>query len=121
MQRKKQKRINMQDYRLSEYIIDHTELHFDLDEDRTIVKSKLDIRKNPKAKSSTNTIVLDGERLELDSIFLNGKELNASQYKVTKSSLQIEGVPKHFTLQIQNHLSPNANISLEGLYITKGI
>lgn len=121
MQRKKDKSIYLQDYKPSDYLIDKTELRFELNTTNTIVKSELNIRRNPDAKNPSDHLVLQGDNLKLDSIELNNKKLNPSQYKVTSSTLTINDVPDAFKLKINTHLNPKANKSLDGLYITNGV
>jgi len=119
MQRKRDKRIYLSNYKMSNYIIDSTVLRFDLDEKNTTIKSEMTIRKNPDAKKTQNELMLNGIQLNLDSIKINEKELNSSDYTVTSSTLTIKDAPKSFKLTIKNHLNPKKNKSLEGLYITK--
>lgn len=121
MHRKNESDIRLSNYKPSAYLIDKTEFNFDLDEKDTVVTSTLNIRKNPDVKDSVNTLILDGEKIKPTSVAINGEELDPTQYKVTKSTLTINNVPKTFKLQIQNHLYPKANKTLDGLYATNGV
>ena len=47
------KAIELRDYQVPPYLIETTELHVDLDEDITSVKTTLKIRKNPASTEST--------------------------------------------------------------------
>ena len=113
--------IHLKDYKPSAYLIDKTELRFELDEKDTVVKSTLNIRKNPEVKENSSALILNGEHIQPTKVSLNGKELAENQYTVTDSTLTIKDVPRAFKLQIQNHLNPKANDTLNGLYVTNGV
>jgi len=42
--------IRLKDYRVPDFLIDTTDLHFDLYEDKTLVRSRLAMRRNPLRK-----------------------------------------------------------------------
>ena len=65
--------VHRNDYRPPDYLIDEVELHFELGEDRTVVRSTLSIRRNPALPDSSPDLVLDGEQLELVSISVDGR------------------------------------------------
>ena len=108
------------DYRPSEYLIDQTDLHFNLDETETRVKSKLSISRNPKA-SEGGPLILDGEDLKLVSVKVNGKDLDRADFDVTDKKLVIKRPPEDdFTVEIENEINPKENTMLSGLYIPEG-
>lgn len=108
------------DYRPSEYLIDQTDLHFNLDETETRVKSKLSISRNPKA-SEGGPLILDGEELKLVSVKVNGKDLDRADFEVTDKKLIIKRPPEDdFTVEIENEINPKENTMLSGLYIPEG-
>lgn len=101
------------DYKKSDFNITNVELEFELNETRTIVKSKLQIVRNNIAP-----LVLNGEKLKLLAVKLNGKEV--LEYKVTSTDLTIYGVPEEFALEITVSINPKANAALNGLYVSGG-
>ena len=112
--------IRLEDYTVSNYLIDKTKLLFKLDEENTQVEAIFNVRKNPESKQDENDLVLNGENIQLDSLALDGKRLKESQYKITDSTLTIQDVPSAFKLKIKSHLNPKANQTQVGLYVTKG-
>ncbi len=114
--------IYLKDYAPPPFLISNTELDVTLHAERTRVRSKLSIRPNPDAKGKSRVLKLDGEMLELARVAINGRELSASQYKITGKDLTIEAVPgAAFTLEIENFCNPEANKALTGLYRSQGI
>jgi aminopeptidase N len=116
------KAMNRLDYRPSEYLIPKTDLHFDLDDTATLVKSKLEITRNPDVKDAGGPLILNGEAMKLISIKVNGQDLDRADYVVTDKELIIKRPPTgDFTLEIENEIDPTANTMLEGLYKTDGL
>ncbi|MDT8372074.1 MAG: hypothetical protein RQ783_08830, partial [Gammaproteobacteria bacterium] len=60
------------DYQKPAYLVDKIALFFDLDPSHTKVRSVLSMRKNPD--STDSACVLDGEKLELVSVKIDGRE-----------------------------------------------
>lgn len=109
----------LKDYKAPSYFVDEIDLTFDLQEEHTDVVSKVKFRKNPKGESQD--LVLDGEKLELRALKLNGKTLEPSAYSVTDTELKIPSVPSSFELEIHTRIKPQENLALEGLYKSKGM
>lgn len=119
------KTIYLKDYQLPAFVIEKTELHFDLGETRTRVSSRLQMRRNPDlAGSQQDDLRLDGQDMELESLSLNGKVLAATDYHLEDESLTIKGLSalldtssdKDFVLECVTLIKPQENTSLEGLY-----
>ena len=112
--------IYLKDYTVPEYLIDHVDLNFILDEENTRVVSKLTLQRNPQNRSENTELILLGEELELVSIAIDGVALNQSQYQQSNESLIIDQVPqdKSFIIAIENIINPKANTALEGLYLS---
>ncbi|MCQ8105424.1 aminopeptidase N [Methylomonas sp. SURF-2] len=110
----------LKDYTPPEYLIDSVELSFDLDEQRTLVTSRLHMRRNPQSANQAVTLTLAGEELELVSIAIDGKPLAAGDFAISPESMLIHRVPQEqgFVLDIQNYINPKANTALEGLYLS---
>ena len=106
-------KVYLKNYTPPSYDITDVHLVFDLDDTRTLVHSKLNIKRN---NSSKIPLVLNGEDLVLKNVLLNGRPLNQDEYKVDKENLTIFDVPELFTLEIKNEINPLENTRLEGLY-----
>lgn len=110
------KPIYYKDYQPPAYLIDEIELYFNLQEEFTIVKSLLRIRQNHLVATSTNTLYLNGEALQLQALRLDGDDLTKEQYQLTDSALIINNVPDYFELEIVTKIFPQKNTALIGLY-----
>jgi len=115
------KTVYLKDYQLPEYLIGSAELTFVLDEQDTRVVSRLTMQKNRKSLNGNAPLVLDGERIILESIKLNGQKVTANRYELTPENLILPGAPKVdvFTLEIETRVNPKANTALEGLYLSR--
>ncbi|HEX2843288.1 aminopeptidase N [Hyphomicrobium sp.] len=112
----------LKDYRPPAYLVDHVDLDFSLDPERTEVRAHLRMRRNPLADAAGKPLVLDGEQLELKSIAVDGTPLSADSYTIDETSLTISKVPaRPFTLEIQTVINPEANKALQGLYRSRGV
>ncbi len=114
------KAIHLKDYRPPAYLIDTVALHVSLFDDVTLVRSTVQIRRNPACDDPEPALVLDGERLELVSLALNGAPLPAESYTVDDARLTIARVPDHFTLDCVVRIKPHENTALQGLYMSSG-
>lgn len=102
------------DYQKPTYLVDKIALFFDLEPSRTKVRSILSMRKNPDGTDSA--CVLDGEKLELVSVKIDGRELAGNEYQRTDKALLLAAVPDKFDLEIETIIQPDQNTALEGLY-----
>jgi aminopeptidase N len=64
--------------------------------------------------------VLNGERLELQSIAIDGRPLGEHEFRIEPQALVIENPPAEFHLDIVTRIDPANNTALEGLYISGG-
>ena len=111
--------IYRKDYTPPPFLVENTELDFRLDENKTRVRARLAMRRNPKAMHQDN-LTLDGKDLKLIGASLDGNELSGNQYKDTPESLTVFNVPEAFTLETEVEINPAANTALEGLYRDSG-
>jgi len=102
------------DYQAPNYWVDHVALHFDLGRSDTKVRSVLSMRRNSDGLGGD--CVLDGEQLMLQSIKIDGRELQGNEYQRTDKTLLISAVPEQFELEIETLIHPDQNTALEGLY-----
>ncbi|MBS0359547.1 MAG: aminopeptidase N [Proteobacteria bacterium] len=111
------KTIYLKDYQNPSYLIDSTELFFDLMALETLVTAKSQFRVNPLGQNPrSHELELEGDSLELISVVLNKKALNAHEYGVTPEKLVIFNVPEQFELEIKTRIKPHENTTLNGLY-----
>lgn len=115
------KTIFLKDYKVPDYLIDHTDLHFILAEDVTEVRSCLRLRKNPESGSADAPLVLDGQDMELKTLKVNGTMLAPEDYTVGDETLTIKKLPDNFTLECVTLIRPQSNTSLEGLYKSRAM
>lgn len=108
------------DYLPPNHKITDVHLHFRLDAERTIVKSKLLFEKWSAQTPSGSPLVLDGEDLELLQIKLDGHLLDSNDYSQSESNLTIACPHDSGELEIEVAIYPKNNTRLEGLYISNG-
>ncbi len=111
--------INLRDYSQPYYWVDTVDLVFELGEETTRVQSTMTLRKNSRYHGSY-PLALNGEHVQLGVLKLDGVELTASDYEVTREELIIHSVPDKFELEIETIIKPQENTALEGLYKSSG-
>ena len=116
-----QKTIYLKDYTVPEFLISHTELHFDLTANDTLVSSRLTVKRNPDCKKNQPELVLMGEELTLVSIKMDGLALTDKQYTLGDETLTIHSPMHEFILEINNRINPEKNTALSGLYESNGM
>jgi aminopeptidase N len=119
------KTVYLKDYQPPAFLIEKTELHFDLGETQTRVSSRLQMRRNPElVGNQQDDLRLDGQDMEIVSLAVNGKTLSTHDYHLEEESLTIKGLSalldaspdKGFVLECVTLIKPQENTSLEGLY-----
>jgi aminopeptidase N len=105
--------IFLKDYRAPAYLINRTELHFDLGEEETLVTSRLHLL---RASAEPASLELQGQELELLEVRIDNQLLPPDAYRVSEDSLIIEDVPEQCVLSCKTRIKPQDNTSLEGLY-----
>lgn len=102
----------LKDYQTPAYRILETDLHFDIAEPQTIVKSRLTV----EPQRVGEPLVLDGSA-KLLSVKING----AADYVLEGETLTIADVPsERFTIEVETEILPAENKSLMGLYASGG-
>ncbi len=109
--------IRLSDYRPSDYQIDEIALVFSLEPEATLVAARSHVRRTTDAPAS---LILDGERLELQSIAIDGVPLTTEQYAIQPGKLIVHAPPPAFILDIVTRINPKGNTQLEGLYMSGG-
>lgn len=116
------KAIFLKDYQVPAFLIEETDLHFELGEKATLVKSKLTCRRNPASTEANAPLVLNGDAsVMLRRVVVDGVDLKEGQYEITDESLSIPELPDSFELETVTLIKPQENTSLEGLYKSNGM
>ncbi len=113
-------RIYRKDYQPSEFLVDTIDLVFELDPTETIVKAKMQLRRNPAVPAGTGELLLHGDGLELRALWLDGARLDGSRFEADSQSLRIQEVPGRFELATEVAIHPAENTKLMGLYTSSG-
>ena len=105
----------LKDYKAPDFLIDHTELTFDLQPLSTKVSSLLTLTRVGDKKTP---LVLDGINLRLLSLSIDTVDI--TDYEIIGEQLIINNLPDNCQLSIVTEISPETNTSLEGLYLSGG-
>ena len=103
--------VHLKDYRPPAFEITKINLEFDLYDDHAMVKNCMQIK-----RQSLGALRLNGDGLELISIWLNDIELNAFGYRMIDGDLYLDDCPDEFSITIITRLRPQDNTQLSGLY-----
>jgi aminopeptidase N len=104
------------DYKPPVFLVDATDLDFDIRDKTTRVRAKLDLRRNPESRDQTAPLLLNGENQKLLGLWLNGKKLGPKDYTLTETTLTIPFVADLAELVIESENEPDKNYALSGLY-----
>ena len=112
--------IRLADYVPPPFLVETTELTFRLSPSATRVVARAKYVRNP---GQTGDLKLDGEKLKLHAIRLDGRALPKDRYSLTDTSLTLAAayLPRSFTLETEVEINPAANTELSGLYMSKGM
>jgi aminopeptidase N len=113
-------KIYLKDYRAPAFEVEWIELEFDLTEDLATVTNHMALRKSSHSTTAETTLELCGEKMELVSVFMDGRELKSSEYIKTEETLKIPNVPQQFEMTITTRFNPKLNTELTGLYFSGG-
>ncbi|MDP2285025.1 MAG: aminopeptidase N [Pseudohongiella sp.] len=119
------KTIYLKDYQLPAFVIELTELHFELGETASHVRARLHMRRNPELLGNQQDFLrLDGQDMQLVWLKLNDQTLSEQHFDIDDESLTIRGlstllgdsIDSGFVLECETLIKPHENTSLEGLY-----
>ncbi|HCV03786.1 MAG TPA: aminopeptidase N [Pseudoalteromonas sp.] len=105
----------LKDYQAPQFSIQHIDLRFELAPLQTSVQSTMTINRTDESNSD---LALDGVDLTLISVVVDDKAYD--DYTLEDEKLIIHNLPENFILKIENHIDPQMNTSLEGLYLSGG-
>jgi aminopeptidase N len=113
--------IYLKDYQVPAYLIDKTDLRFELEPTATLVKTRLTVRRNPEAHNQDRALFLHGDSsLVLHRVSVNDQVLSDKEYQRNDEGLTLPEVPDQFILETVVEINPEANTALEGLYRSDG-
>ena len=105
--------IRREDYRPPAWFIPEVELDFDLALDRTLVRSKLDVRRSKSAKAD-EPLVLQGDDIMPLSVKVDGAIRN--DWTLVEGDLVLPLAGASHIVEIEVELDPSTNTQLMGLY-----
>ena len=105
--------VYLKDYRPPDHRIETTRLDICLDFETTLVHATHQVIRQNK---DVDTLVLDCELMEIESISINDRLLEDDAYFQNNHRLFIHCQADQFKLDIVNRINPSANTALSGLY-----
>ena len=109
----------LEDYAPPPFLIDEVDLDFELDEQRTLVRAKLTVRRNP-ATTAAADLVLHGQGLHTRAVRIDGEAGSGNRIEIAAETLTVRDAPGAFVLDTEVAIRPGENKSLEGLYASSG-
>ncbi|MDO5679687.1 MAG: aminopeptidase N [Pelistega sp.] len=101
------------DYQAYPFAIHKVDLHFALEPKLTRVTNTMQIS---ALSAQVQDLVLDGEDIQLEHIYLNGERFN--NYSYADNQLVLKDLQGQFELKIISTCSPASNTTLMGLYVS---
>ncbi len=102
------------DYKSADFSIPEIFLTFSLHDTATMVTTEMKVLRHEK--NGNTPLVLDGEKMILLAVEIDGRDLHEDEYTVDDKNLTITDVPDEFILKILTEINPSENKALEGLY-----
>jgi aminopeptidase N len=106
--------IYLKNYKKPDYLISQTYLDFSIFDTHTSVKSRLIVQRN--TSEADLPLVLNGEKMELINVWIDGIKLSEDLYVLNDDSLTLHPKKVDFTVEIETKIEPQNNKALEGLY-----
>ena len=107
------------DYAPPPFFVDQVDLDFDLDAARTVVRARLEVRRNPDAPPAAD-LILAGRGLDTRAVRVDGEPVSGNRIELADETLTFRDAPDAFVLETEVAIRPDANKSLEGLYASSG-
>ena len=115
--------IYLKDYKKPDYLIKTIDLTFELELEKTVVTNEMVVTVNYETTKDWRPLQFDGEKMELNNLTIEGRELQSGQYQLKDDSLTVNALEnylsdgcKEFKVKIVNTINPKENKALEGLY-----
>jgi aminopeptidase N len=113
------KKFYLKDYKAPNFWQDKVDLTFKLFPTHTEVAARSHFVRNSSSGDTSRSVRLDGTKLELMSLKLNGMKFE--NYTLSEEGLTLNEVPEEFELEVLTKIYPEANKSMEGLYLSNGL
>jgi aminopeptidase N len=109
--------IYLKDYQVSPFLVDTTDLLFDLGDEQTRVTTKLAVRRNPDSSDKTGVLELNSKGdVQLQWIAVDGQRLDSSAYSLSDNLLSLANLPDSCVINTEVLIQPQLNTSMMGLY-----
>ncbi|MBI1361983.1 MAG: aminopeptidase N [Alphaproteobacteria bacterium] len=108
-------KVHLKDYQPFPFRVERVRLLFNLYPSATTVVSRLTMT---RTSDSSDPLRLDGEKITLKRIELNGRPLSGDEFVVDGDGLTIPNPGDAFDLEIETEICPKDNTELSGLYIS---
>ena len=112
---------HLKHYQPPSFLITYIEVEVDIQDQWSVVSSKVKGHRNPKSIIPNEPLILNGEDQTLLEVKLHGRVLKEDEYHFTDEKLTIVNVIDEFCLEITSKNYPQNNQSLEGLYLSEGM
>lgn len=107
-------KVYLKDYKKPDFEIAEVNLTFNLGDEFTTVENEMTIVRG--SKDENKPLVLNGEDLILQSVYLDDQLLSHYDYELTSNDLTIKRVPGRFILKVVTQIQPQLNTQFSGLY-----
>ena len=91
--------IHLSDYKPTDFILERTDLTFELHPTETKVTARTLFNRRPGAPLDAD-LVLDGDDLTVTSVLLDGLEMPPEQFAIADDKLTIRNLPESVTFEI---------------------
>ncbi len=110
--------IRREDYLPPAWFVPEIELDFQLDLERTVVRSKLDVRLSKSTKQQ-EPLILNGDGIKPVLVKVDGETW--TDWKLVGDNLELPLTSATHVLEIEVELDPTSNTQLMGLYASNGM
>ena len=114
--------VQRSEYTAPAFQIESIALNFDLEPENTVVRavSRINRVRAGSNRTSSESLLLNGDNLELVDLQINGKPATPEGFRRHGSDLLLIDPPDEFTLTVLTRIKPLANTALSGLYVSNG-
>ncbi|SFM24108.1 aminopeptidase N [Ectothiorhodospira mobilis] len=109
--------IRLEDYAPPQWRVDTVHLDFDLDPERTRVRSRMELT---RLVDGSAPLVLNGQDLGLEGLQVDGRDWPEDRRSLEPERLVLHDLPATCVVELETVLEPRANTALEGLYVSGG-
>ena len=109
--------VYLHDYKVSPFLVDTTDLVFDLGDEQTLVTCTLAVRRNSESDDQTGAFELNSKGdVALLWVEVDGQRLESDGYSLTDNLLRLYNLPSQALVRTQVVIKPQSNTSMMGLY-----